>query len=447
MNVYNLKNIENCYVCGNIDRNLDRFIKSVTSNLSHFEKKEHKKEAERQARLKARSEIPSMGLDGRLMPHSGRKVKASFYGLSFNNYDNTLIIVSGNCGIGIKSKKYYEDTFAELDKVLAANNSYIFFVRGNNDDPSYFENKAIDFEHVKTLPDYSVVALKNYNCLCIGGSVSIDKEWKLSQEKQFGIKMFWENEAPIFDEKKLDEILNEFNISCVVTSTAPTFVYPGTNSFKRSKWFSNDKTILKEFNKERKTMDKIYEKIMDCDHKPYLWFYGRFKLGQNSKTNDIMFVSLTQYQTMQISNLLASFFGIDTSKELASNDQATERLFEEKKPSKSSHGIDYRGIFDEPQIEVGEAQQAPDFLDEEIEPEGDEEIDELADFVGEEAPQEQGIRRAMADHWTEYLNNTAAVTTAEMTQRLREELDNLTQVRLDNTWGVATLRATDARRG
>lgn len=436
MNVYNLKNIENCYVCGNIDRNLDRFIKSVTSNLSHFEKKEHKKEAERQARLKARSEIPSMGLGGRLMPHSGRKVKASFYGLSFNNYDNTLIIVSGNCGIGIKSKKYYEDTFAELDKVLAANNSYIFFVRGNNDDPSYFENKAIDFEHVKTLPDYSVVALKNYNCLCIGGSVSIDKEWKLSQEKQFGIKMFWENEAPIFDEKKLDEILNEFNISCVVTSTAPTFVYPGTNSFKRSKWFSNDKTILKEFNKERKTMDKIYENIMDCDHKPYLWFYGRFKLGQNSKTNDIMFVSLTQYQTMQISNLLMSFFGIDPSKELGSNDQATEKLFEEKKPSKNSHGI-----------EIDEVQQAPDLLDEEIEPEGDEEIVELADFDGEEAPQVEQIRRGVNNHWTEYLNNTAAVTTAEMTQRLREELDNLTQVRLDNTWGVATLRATDARRG
>lgn len=450
MNVYNLKNIENCYVCGNIDRNLDRFIKSVTSNLSHFEKKEHKKEAERQARLKARSEMPSMGLGGHLMPHSGRKVKASFYGLSFNNYDNTLIIVSGNCGIGMKSKKYYEDTFAELDKVLAANNSYIFFVRGNNDDPSYFENKAIDFEHVKTLPDYSVVVLKNYNCLCIGGSVSIDKEWKLSQEKQFGTKMFWENEAPIFNEKKLDEILNEFKISCVITSTAPTFVYPGTNSFKRSKWFSNDKAILKEFNKERKTMDKIYEKIMDCDHKPYLWFYGRFKLGQNSKTNDIMFVSLTQYQTMQISNLLASFFGIDPSKELDSNDQATERLFEEeKKKIRNSHGIDYHAMFDEPQIEVGEPQQAPDFLDEEIEPEGDEEFEEDIELDVAEEPQEQQIRRAIDNHLAEYLNNTAAVTTAEMTNRLREELDSITQVRLDYNpeWLTATLRPTDARRG
>jgi hypothetical protein len=206
---------------------------------------------------------------------------------------------------------------------------------------------------------------------------------------------------------------------------------------------------LKEFNKERKTIDKIYEKIMDCEHKPYLWFYGRFKLQQTSKTNDIMFVSLTQYQTMQISNLLASFFGIDASKELGSNDQATERLFEEeKKKIRNSHGIDYHAIFDEPQIEVGEAQQAPDFLDEEIEPEGDEELDELADFDGEEAPQVGQIRRAVDNHWAEYLNNTAAAATAEMTNRLREELDSITQVRLDYNpeWLTATLRPTDARR-
>jgi signal recognition particle subunit SEC65 len=451
MNVYNLKNIENCYVCGNIDRNLDRFINSITSNLSHFKKKEHKKEAERQARLKAREDVAMMGLGGRMMPHSGRKLKASFSGMNFNSYDNTVVIVSGNCGIGMKSKKYYEDTFAELDKILAANNCYIFFVRGNNDDPSYFDGKVIDFEHVKTLPDYSVVALKNYNCLCIGGSVSIDKEWKLSQEEQFGKKMYWENEAPIFDEKKLEDILNEFRISCVITSTAPTFVYPGTNSFKRSKWFSNDKAILKEFNKERKTMDKIYEKLMDCEHKPYLWFYGRFKLQQNNKTNDIMFMSLTQYQTMQVNNLLMSFFNIDPSKELGSNDQASEGIFEEdKKHSGSLRNMNYHAIFDEPAINEGAngAPHAPDFLDEEIEPEGDEEIDELADFDGEEAPQEQQIRRAVDNHWAEYLNNTAAVTTAEMTNRLREELDSITQVRLDHNpeWLTATLRATDARR-
>jgi hypothetical protein len=38
MNVYNFKKIEKCYVFGNIDRNMDRFIKTITSNISKFKK-------------------------------------------------------------------------------------------------------------------------------------------------------------------------------------------------------------------------------------------------------------------------------------------------------------------------------------------------------------------------------------------------------------------------
>jgi hypothetical protein len=54
MNVYNFKKIEKCYVFGNIDRNMDRFIKTITSNISKFKKEEHPKEIERQERLKKR---------------------------------------------------------------------------------------------------------------------------------------------------------------------------------------------------------------------------------------------------------------------------------------------------------------------------------------------------------------------------------------------------------
>lgn len=348
MNVYNLKKIETCYVCGNVDKNISKFIDSVTSKLSNYEKKEHKKEIERQERLKAKAAAAENAIQelGGLFhpnPHNRydnalrgiKKMKASF-DMSYS-YDNSVIIVSGNCGIGTKSRKFYEDMFSELDKVLAANNCYILFVRGNNDDPSYFDGKYIDFEHVKTLPDYSVICLRTFNCLCVGGSISIDKEWKMSQEEKFGKKLFWENESPKFDEKLLNEILAEFRISCVVTSTSPTFVFPGTNSYKRSKWFSDDKSILKDFSSERKTIDKVYERIVDSDSKPYVWFYGRFKLAHNDKTNDILFSSLQQYQVVQVNNLIQQFFGIDTTKELGINDHAFDAFFGSDKKMALSH--------------------------------------------------------------------------------------------------------------
>ena len=236
-----------------------------------------------------------------------------------SSYNDSVIIVSGNCGIGNKSKKYYEETFGKLDKILADNNCFLLFVRGNNDNPSIFNNKEIDFEHIKTLPDYSVVSLKTFNCLCIGGSVSMDKEWKLAQEELYGKKLYWEDESPQYKEDELNEILEKYKINCVITSTCPSFAYPGTNAFKKSKWFYRDKEIISQFSNERKIMDRIYEKIMDSDSKPYMWIYGRFKMAHTDKLNDIVFNSLNSYGMIQINSQLQAFFGIDTSKTLEDN--------------------------------------------------------------------------------------------------------------------------------
>lgn len=358
MNVYNFERIEKCYVCGNIDKNLSRFINTITSNLKNFEKKEHPKEIERQARLKAQREamVAARLGGGNLPPFGGRPIGghaildrgprdiriedieprainriselkfSKHASILDNTYNDSVIIVSGNCGIGAKRKEYYDDVFSELNKILDANNCFILFVRGNNDDPSYFENRIIDFEHIKTIPDYSVVALKTYNCLCIGGSVSLDKEWKLSQEEQFGKKLFWENEAPIFKEEELDAILKEYKISCVVTSTSPSFSYPGTNAFKRSRWLSEDKTILNSLSNERKVIDKIYEKVVDCETKPYIWAYGRFKLNNQAKVNDILFASMQSYQLLSLNSALSIYFGVDTSKMVGNNEHTDDNI-------------------------------------------------------------------------------------------------------------------------
>lgn len=394
MNVYNFSKLEKCYVCGNIDRNFDKFIKELTKHLEHYTKEEHPKEIERQERLKKRQADEAAHPNGRMRANidwgapisssnrSAKKMKS--YGGFDGGYSNSVIIVSGNCGIGSKSLKYYQDRFAKLDKILADNNTFLLFVRGNNDDPSMFANKAIDFEHVKTLPDYSVVQVKSFNCLCIGGSVSIDKEWKLSQEKTFGKKFFWEDEAPIFNEEALDEILKKFQIDCVVTSTCPSFAYPSTNAFKRSKWFASSQNVKTNFNNERKILDKIYEKINESDSKPYVWFYGRFKMGHNDKINDILFVSLTSYQFTQVNNIISSFFGVDTSKKLELNTHTFEEILREF----DDYANRRRYVDDLPNLEEEEP----------FEDGGDEVEEEMNDEEAALAPQAEEPRVVVADN-------------------------------------------------
>ena len=494
MNVYNFKKIEKCYVFGNIDRNMDRFIKILTSNISKFKREEHPKEIERQERLKKReAERPYIG--GGLGGGIGMHPHEPFGGqpqrrvnrlrdnhdpspfatwdisTSFNKacgkaldstYNDSVIIVSGNCGIGNKSKKYYEETFGKLDKVLGDNNCFLLFVRGNNDNPSIFNNKEIDFEHIKAIPDYSVVSMKTFNCLCIGGSVSMDKEWKLAQEELYGKKLYWEDEAPKHDEKELKEILEAYNINCIITSTCPSFAYPGTNAFKKSKWFYRDKKIVSEFSKERKIMDKIYEQIMDSESKPYMWIYGRFKMSHTDKLNDIVFCSLSSYGMIQVNSQLNAFFGIDTSKTLETNGHTFDNILSEELNGRRP----IHNEFEDEVVEMGEPELEDDMEmgeevpDEEVNDDVDEEVE--APTVGVEATAnattiagQEAIRRMIdemraVDNYT-YADYARLFDNGITNPRVNYTIDNdqagIRAVTLEDINRVATVIGNNTRNG
>lgn len=323
MKVYNFKKINTCYTCGNIDRNIEKFIEEITSKLSNYKKEVHPKELERMERLKNKSNVLMSN------PNNQRRAKKSAFKPNFSpsGYNDSVIIVSGNCGIGGKKMSYYEGLFEKLNNILANNNCFILFVRGNNDDPQIFNECRIDFEHVKTIPDYSVVCLKHYNCLCIGGSTSLDKEWKLAQESNFGKKLFWENEMPSFDEDELTNILNKYKISCVVSSTSPSFTFPSTNTFNSIKWAKDNSEIKNNLLNERKTLDRIYNAFVENNVKPYVWIYGRFKKKNTRKINDIVFDSLQPFQIENVNNAISFNFGISLSKKLEENTFALDDFY------------------------------------------------------------------------------------------------------------------------
>ena len=272
MKVYDYGKTKNCLICGNIDGNFDRFIKTVVGslrNLKSYVVETHPKEIERQERLARKREEESHngggGIFGGPAPHyAPRPTRLKKMPKMMNcgyNLTDTVIIVDGCNGFGERDLKYYHDKLEMFNKVLADNNTHVLFVRGN-DDPKYFEDALIDLSNIKTIQDYSVIKLSKFNCLCIGGCVSLDRTWRMEQEKRIGRKMYWENERMQYNEEDIDKILKEYNIACVVTASCPSFAYPGMNSFKYSTWASKDKTVIKDITEERMIMDKIYNKIV-----------------------------------------------------------------------------------------------------------------------------------------------------------------------------------------
>lgn len=341
MKIYNYEEINNCIVYGSINNGLNAFMDSIKEKLPNkksISNEVHPKELERQERLRIKKEreerealnrrgfghmyydMPSAGT----LSSSFAKSIMSIHGP--NGFNDTVIIVAGGCGIGGNEISTYLARFDEFNKVLGDNNSYVLFVRGEKDDPQIFNEELINLSNVKTIPDYSVIQCKSFKCLCLGGSISLDREWKKQQEKRIGKKMYWDNEGFEYRKKEINEILTHHDIACIISNICPSFSFPGTNSFNRSSWAKNDKTVLKEILNERKLMDKIYERIMENNKKPFVWFYSKYKVNNTNMLNDIVFQSLSKQECLSFNKIVSSNFGVNFETNISYNQEIVNEL-------------------------------------------------------------------------------------------------------------------------
>lgn len=183
----------------------------------------------------------------------------------------------GDFGVGMQP---YEREIRQLeffDEVLRKANCKVYAIRGNHDNPFYFDNKENGkYKNIIFVEDYTVLIQDGINILCIGGAISVDRV----QRKIKNIALinedfltWFENENFVFDGEKLDEIINNVYIDVVVTHTAPATFYPaGFNRFVMEK-AAQDLTLLEELKNERDQMQEVYDKFQ---LKPRYWFYGHF---------------------------------------------------------------------------------------------------------------------------------------------------------------------------
>lgn len=208
---------------------------------------------------------------------------------------DAVIIVAGDCGIGFEKIEHYEQLYRKIKKTLDKNNCILLLVRGNHDDPCYFEEELVDFPRMKTIPDYSTVKASYRTVLCVGGAISVDRhERQLDIEmrrltRKSEISIYWENEYPVYKESEIQQISDlGISIDTVVTHTAPSFCYPQT---KRGIEFRmiNDKDLEKDIDNERSVMTQIYNKLIENNHKIKDWMYGHFHLSHTEFIDGVRF--------------------------------------------------------------------------------------------------------------------------------------------------------------
>lgn len=207
---------------------------------------------------------------------------------------DTVLVIAGDCGFGFEKSGYYENVFKRNSARLSKANNWVVMLRGNHDDPSYFQEMKVGHERFCTIPDYSVIQASGHNILCVGGAVSIDRTHRIEYDKAHassGKASYWTDEMPVYDAARLDEIGASLKIDTVITHTAPSFCELISKN-GLTQWASLDPTLLEDCETERQTMDKILSHLKSSDHPIEYWYYGHFHQSWNSEIDGILFSML-----------------------------------------------------------------------------------------------------------------------------------------------------------
>jgi hypothetical protein len=292
MKIYELPSVTNFYIIGSNEGNIKSIVQTLNEGLSNEIELDAAKPTNEKYMV-----APSTDISWTTISSLGSVP------FKKTNYNDSIIIINGNEKLGFNDIKYYELILEKINKALSKANTYLFFIRGNNDNPSYFKDELINLSNVKSIPDYSLIKISSKNILCVGGGISINRSWKMKHQELINSitsneskKIYWEDEAPFFDGESLKELKNT-KIDYVITHIAPTFSFPDF-SYKEIPWIKADKALIDDLENARLVMDNIYDYLIKNHNKPEAWIYGHYNIANVETRAGINFISITNGQVI-----------------------------------------------------------------------------------------------------------------------------------------------------
>jgi hypothetical protein len=196
-----------------------------------------------------------------------------------------ILFQAGDLGVGFryndprqpeKEKRRLE----EINIFLKKRKIFLYVVRGNHDNPIFFDGNH-NFTNIVFMQDYDIVEIGERAVLGIGGATCVDRKPNHNFKdyrghnypgRKEGIDWWPGAEKVIYDEEKLKTIAG---IDIVVTHTAPDFVYPPVLGGTVFKWIECDPELKEELIAERELVGKIYKKLDEINVIKW-WIYAHF---------------------------------------------------------------------------------------------------------------------------------------------------------------------------
>lgn len=160
----------------------------------------------------------------------------------------TLINV-GDFGIGFKHKVKELRNMTKLNDFFVERDINFLAIRGNHDDPSYFQPphfKPLHLSNLTLLKDYTALEINGEKWMFIGGGESIDRC------RRTGRRDWWKGESVDLQEDKLEKV------DVLVTHAGCASVRNACPKSNISSWLERDDTLQQRLDAEAIILDKIY---------------------------------------------------------------------------------------------------------------------------------------------------------------------------------------------
>ena len=248
--------------------------------------------------------------------------------ISLHDLNDCIIIFCGDFGLGFSSpQKTYQDLI-HANKKAEERNIDIYALRGNHDDPAYYNNPSINLNlsRFKPLSDYTVIQTPEHNILCLGGAVSTDRSYRIDcyntsitqymikhrcseQKARENVKLYWwEDEAFVYNEDVLNEIINTIpNIDVICSHSAPDFCFPETSG-RVEYWCEQDPTLKDDLTHERQMLTNVIEFLKINNITPKNWFYGHYHQHHSEDINGTRYTLLNMGREGKISTYPGGYF-------------------------------------------------------------------------------------------------------------------------------------------
>lgn len=166
---------------------------------------------------------------------------------------DTDCIVCGDFGVGFDNS--WNNTYAKIEKKLKKANNHLWVVRGNHDNPEYFQEEGkYSKEYVTFMEDYKIYDINGKKILPIGGATSTDRDLRTEG------KDWWPGEVI----KRVELKTLPVRVDVIVSHQCPMIFDPIHTRFDDEK-----EELYDEIVDERKYLDTIAFNV-----KADYWYYG-----------------------------------------------------------------------------------------------------------------------------------------------------------------------------